>query len=204
MLQLLVSSRSIHRYDFIFLAAVVFQLFLLLFKLETWREAIVIVVFHIVATIMELFKTSDAIPLWIYPGTIFLVLVTCRYLQALCIVLSVVTWLGCGVFLISNIRHIKLGYTLYWWWRFILVFHHFIMDFRWWLMLATAVLRRTTIYFKIITQYRHMPLLLGWFLVALLFGSPKILLLIPTYGYTLTSQNNGKWYLWQSYPHGIY
>jgi len=58
---------SLHRYDFIFLAAIAFQVFLLSFKLETWRESIVIVVFHVVATIMELFKTSDAIGAWSYP-----------------------------------------------------------------------------------------------------------------------------------------
>lgn len=58
---------SIHRYDFIFLSAIVFQLFLLLSKLETVRESVVIVVFHLVATVMELFKTPDAIGSWSYP-----------------------------------------------------------------------------------------------------------------------------------------
>ena len=57
----------IHRYDFIFLAAIVFQLLLLAFRFETPREALVIVIFHIVATVMELFKTSDAIGSWVYP-----------------------------------------------------------------------------------------------------------------------------------------
>lgn len=58
---------GLHRYDFIFLAAIAFQVMLLLFKLETLREALVIVVFHLVATVMELFKTSDAIGAWVYP-----------------------------------------------------------------------------------------------------------------------------------------
>ncbi len=57
----------LHRYDFIFIAAVLFQLLLLAFRLETLREALVIVVFHLVATVMELFKTSDAIGSWVYP-----------------------------------------------------------------------------------------------------------------------------------------
>lgn len=52
---------ALHRYDFIFLAAIGFQILLLVFRLETLRECVVILVFHIVATIMELFKTSDAI-----------------------------------------------------------------------------------------------------------------------------------------------
>ena len=50
---------SLHRYDFIFLSALVFQAALLILKLETPREALVIIIFHIVATIMELFKTAD-------------------------------------------------------------------------------------------------------------------------------------------------
>ena len=57
----------IHRYDFIFIAAILFQVALLLLRLETPREAVVIVVFHLVATVMELFKTSDAIGSWVYP-----------------------------------------------------------------------------------------------------------------------------------------
>ena len=58
---------GLHRYDFIFLAAIGFQLFMLAARLETLRESMVIVVFHITATIMELFKTSDAIGSWQYP-----------------------------------------------------------------------------------------------------------------------------------------
>ena len=57
----------IHRYDFIFIAAILFQVALFLLRLETPREAVVIVVFHLVATVMELFKTSDAIGSWVYP-----------------------------------------------------------------------------------------------------------------------------------------
>jgi uncharacterized membrane protein YoaT (DUF817 family) len=61
-----------HRYDFIFLAALAFQLFLLAFRIETLREALVIVVFHRVDRVMEVVKTSDAIAtyvnLWIYPN----------------------------------------------------------------------------------------------------------------------------------------
>lgn len=62
---------SIHRYDFIFLSAIVFQIVLLVSRLETLRESVVIVVFHLVATIMELFKTSDAIASWFYPEDYF-------------------------------------------------------------------------------------------------------------------------------------
>lgn len=41
--------------------------FLLFFKLESWRELGVILLFHLMATAMELFKTSQSIGSWSYP-----------------------------------------------------------------------------------------------------------------------------------------
>src|ERR1700730_2364038 len=53
------------RYDFLFLAALVIQIAMLAFRLETLEEAKVILIFHIVGTVMEVFKT--AVGSWIYP-----------------------------------------------------------------------------------------------------------------------------------------
>lgn len=53
------------RYDFLVLCAVSIQIAMLLFKLETIEEAKVILIFHIVGTIMEIFKTAKGS--WIYP-----------------------------------------------------------------------------------------------------------------------------------------
>ena len=55
----------ISRYDFLVLAAVLLQLTLLLSGLETMEEARVILVFHIVGTVMEVFKTQAGS--WAYP-----------------------------------------------------------------------------------------------------------------------------------------
>lgn len=55
----------LRRYDFLVLAAIVLQGLLLLSGLETWEEARVILVFHIVGTVMEIFKTQAGS--WIYP-----------------------------------------------------------------------------------------------------------------------------------------
>jgi uncharacterized membrane protein YoaT (DUF817 family) len=60
---------SLARYDFLFLAAVAIQVGMLAFKLETLEEAKVILMFHIVGTVMELFKTS--VGSWIYPEPAF-------------------------------------------------------------------------------------------------------------------------------------
>jgi len=58
-------SWPIYRYDFLFVAVLALQFWLLATGRETWAEARVIFVFHIVGVIMEVFKTS--IGAWVYP-----------------------------------------------------------------------------------------------------------------------------------------
>ena len=55
----------VHRYDFLTIAAVAIQGAMLAFRLETWAEAKVILIFHVVGTVMELFKTAAGS--WVYP-----------------------------------------------------------------------------------------------------------------------------------------
>src|SRR5438552_1022764 len=55
----------ISRYDFLVFAALGIQGVLLLLKLESWEEAAVIAVFHVVGTIMEIYKTGAGS--WAYP-----------------------------------------------------------------------------------------------------------------------------------------
>ncbi|MCB1582447.1 MAG: DUF817 domain-containing protein [Xanthomonadales bacterium] len=162
---------SLHRYDFIFLAAIVFQVLLLVTKLETLKESVVIVIFHVVATIMELFKTSDTIGSWSYPE-------------------AYVFGIG-NVPLFTGFMYSAVGSYITRAWRIfefkyehypekiltlvlvLLIYlnfftHHFIWDFRWVLLGVTSMLLfKTQIYFKVWRQYRHMPLLAGWLLVAL-------------------------------------
>ncbi len=57
----------VSRYDFLFFYALSIQGCLILFKLESWRELGVILLFHLMATAMELFKTSEGIGSWSYP-----------------------------------------------------------------------------------------------------------------------------------------
>ncbi|WP_020399742.1 DUF817 domain-containing protein [Kordiimonas gwangyangensis] len=55
----------IARYDFLFLSALLVQVIMLAFRLETWDEAKVIFIFHVVGTVMEIFKTHMGS--WVYP-----------------------------------------------------------------------------------------------------------------------------------------
>src|SRR5690606_27393237 len=58
-------AAPITRYDFLVIAALTIQAAMLALKLESWEEARVIFVFHVVGTVMELFKTQHGS--WIYP-----------------------------------------------------------------------------------------------------------------------------------------
>jgi len=62
---------TIARYDFLFLGAIFIQTMLLILKIETWKETQVILLFHVVATVMELFKTHPSIGSWQYPEACF-------------------------------------------------------------------------------------------------------------------------------------
>lgn len=58
---------GIYRYDLLFIIAIVIQIVLITFKLETPKEVLAIVVFHICAMVMEIFKTSPSVGSWAYP-----------------------------------------------------------------------------------------------------------------------------------------
>ncbi|WP_308368207.1 MULTISPECIES: DUF817 domain-containing protein [unclassified Microbulbifer] len=161
---------SLHRYDFIFLAAVGFQLLLLLCRLETLREALVIVVFHLVATVMELFKTADTISSWVYPEPFVFGIGNVPLFTGF--MYSAVGSYIARIWRIFEFRY--TGYPAYRWAILLVALiyinfftHHFVPDLRWLLLGWTGLLFwRTQIHFRVDRAYRRMPLLLGWLLVA--------------------------------------
>ncbi|MEL6977760.1 MAG: DUF817 domain-containing protein [Pseudomonadota bacterium] len=58
-------SWALARYDALLIAAIAIQAFLLAAGWETWDEAKAIILFHIVGTVMEIFKTWAGA--WVYP-----------------------------------------------------------------------------------------------------------------------------------------
>lgn len=162
---------SLHRYDFLFIAALVIQGLLLASRLETLTEAKIILLFHLVATAMEVFKTSPAIQSWVYPG------------EAVFRIGNVPLFAGfmysaVGSYIARIWRIFRFDFTAYPDLRLtalaaLLIYlnffgHHFVWDFRWLLMAMVAALYwRTRIYFTILDRPRGMPLLLGLALVAL-------------------------------------
>jgi uncharacterized membrane protein YoaT (DUF817 family) len=162
---------GLYRYDFLFLAAVGFQCLLLAARLEQPRELVVILMFHLLATGMELFKTSPGIGSWNYPGP------------------SVIHLAGVPLF--AGFLYSAVGSYLARVWRvfefrfshyppaawtaalaagiYLNFFsHHYIPDLRWGLLAAAFLLYgRTVVHFKVTDRYLRMPLMLGFFLVAL-------------------------------------
>lgn len=67
---------GIYRYDLLFVIAIAIQLILIVFKLETPKEVLAIVIFHICAMVMEIFKTSPSVGSWAYPEASILAIAT--------------------------------------------------------------------------------------------------------------------------------
>lgn len=157
------------RYDFLFLAALAIQALLLALRLETFEEAKVILVYHAVGTVMEIFKTS--VGSWVYPE------------PALFRIAGVPLFTGfmyacVGSYLCRAWRlfHFEFGRHPPLWALSLLSVaiyvnffaHHYVPDMRYVLFAATVLLfARTRIYFTNWRTQRWMPLLLGLFLVAL-------------------------------------
>ncbi|QKG71551.1 DUF817 domain-containing protein [Erythrobacter mangrovi] len=158
----------LHRYDFLTLSAVAIQGGMLLFRLETWAEAKVILIFHVVGTVMELFKTSAGS--WIYPEASVL------HIGAVPL-FSGFMYASVGSYIARVWRIFDFRYSGYppRWATFILAAaiyvnffaHHWLPDFRLLLFAATGLLFwKTRIHFRNWRAHRWMPLLLGFLLVA--------------------------------------
>jgi len=162
---------GLYRYDFLFIAAVGFQLLLIATRLEEPREILVILVFHVLATLMELFKTSPGIGSWNYPGPALIRLAGVPLFAGF--MYSAVGSYGARAWRVFEFRFSHhpprawgavLAAAIY------LNFftHHYIPDLRWWLLAAAFLLYgRTWVHFKVTDRYLRMPLMLGFFLVAL-------------------------------------
>ncbi|MCI5046442.1 MAG: DUF817 domain-containing protein [Aquisalinus sp.] len=161
------------RYDFLFLYAVGIQVIFLLTRLERPPEALVILIFHIVGTVMELFKTSAGS--WVYPEANIFRLELAGGAVPL---FSGFMYAAVGSYLARVSRTHEFQFTYYpgIWLSAVLAIliyvnffsHHFLPDIRLALFVFAGLLYwRTWVYFRVWRWQHRMPLLLGFFLVAL-------------------------------------
>lgn len=156
------------RYDFLVLAAIALQASLLLSGLETWEEARVILVFHIVGTVMELYKTQAGS--WTYPeASLFRIGDVPLF--------SGFMYAAVGSYIARVWRITDFRFTSFppLWLQALLAIaiyvnffsHHFFIDIRWGLFAATLLIYgRCMIWFRPDEKERAMPLVVGFGLVA--------------------------------------
>ncbi len=159
----------IARYDLLFLIAVLTQFMLLALKFERFEEAKVILLFHVVATVMELFKTAKGS--WIYPDANVIRIAGVPLFSGF-------LYSAVGSYIARCWRLFDFRFSNYpdvrWTWLLALLIyvnfftHHYFIDARMALFAMTAVIYgRTMIHFTVDRVPRRMPLLLGFFLVSL-------------------------------------
>ncbi len=159
----------IARYDFLVIGAVVIQAGMLLLRLETWEEARVILVFHVVGTIMELFKTAHGS--WIYPEDSLLRIGAVPLFSGF-MYAAVGSYIA-RIWRISDIRFTHYPPIWATWLLAAAIYvnffaHHWLPDIRIGLFVATALLFwRGWFWFTPDRVRRRMPFLVGFLLVAL-------------------------------------
>ena len=167
-----VTIPGIERYDVIFLAAVGFQLCALVFRFESLKEFAVIIIFHILATGMELFKTHPDIGSWVYPNvesTVFVIATVPLFTGFL--------YSAVGSYISRAFIFLKLSYSnfpayYHLWIVAVLIYvnfftHHFVYDIRYVLFLYIFIIfYRTEVHFQVYKKVRKMPFLLSAFLTA--------------------------------------
>lgn len=169
----IITVPGISRYDCIFLSAVAFQATALIFRFESLREFSVIIMFHVLATIMELFKTSPAIGSWVYPaaGSAIFVLGTVPLFTGF-------LYSAIGSYISRAFVFLRLSYGnfpayFHLWILAALIYlnffmHHFTYDIRYLLFAYVFVIFfKTKIYFQVYQKKRNMPFVVATFLAAL-------------------------------------
>lgn len=159
----------ITRYDFLVLASLTIQGVLLATKLERWDEAAVILIFHIVGTAMEVFKTAQGS--WIYPEASILRIAGVPLFSGF-MYASVGSYIARATRLFE-LRHVHYPPLWTTWALAVLAYvnfftHHYIIDIRIGLFVfSTVIFGRAWLVFTPDRVPRRMPMLLGLCLVAL-------------------------------------
>jgi len=158
----------IHRYDALVVAALVIQISLLVLGMEKWDEARVILVYHVVGTIMEIFKVRMGS--WAYPEPSFIQIAGVPLFSGF-------MYASVGSFMVRAIRIFDMRFSNYppLWLTSLLALtiylnfflHHFSFDMRWVLFAATILIfGRVQIHFTTDKTTLAMPLVLAAFLSA--------------------------------------
>ena len=160
---------ALARNDFLTIAAVVIQILMVVTRLETLRELRVIVLFHLVGTVMELFKTD--VGSWSYEAEGFLRIGAVPLFSGF-------MYAAVGSYMVRVYRLFDLRFASYprRWITAIVAggiyanffTHHYIWDLRWVLLAAVVIIfGRCVMHFRVFRRRFRMPLVIAFLLVAL-------------------------------------
>ncbi len=164
-----VALGSLPRYDFIFAGALLIQAALLLTRVETLAEAGVLCVFHALGLGLEIFKCQPGIGSWAYPEEgwtkVFGVPLYSGFMYAAVASYMCQSWRIFKLRLTGYPPHllsIALSVLIY----ANFFTHHYIGDYRWWLIGVVLLLfARTQVHFTVIRRERSMPMALSFVLI---------------------------------------
>lgn len=195
----------IYRYDALFVAAIIIQIVFLALKLESLDEAKVILIYHLVGTAMEIFKTHMGS--WTYPEPALIRIDGVPLFSGF-------MYAAVGSYLARVIRIFDMRFTPYprFVWTALLALaiyvnffsHHFVVDVRWLLFAWTLLLfGRVRIYFTVDREPRWMPMIVaalltaGFLWIAENIGTATGTWLYPGAGgwRPVSLQKFGSWYL---------
>ncbi|WP_372787026.1 DUF817 domain-containing protein [Phenylobacterium sp.] len=163
------SHAPVARYDVLVLGAVAIQVLLLATRLERWDEAAVILIFHVVGTCMEIFKTAHGS--WIYPEPSLLRIGGVPLFSGF-------MYGAIGSYIARIMRLFEIRFIRWppMWAPWLLAVasyvnffsHHYLPDIRWGLYAASILMFwRSWFTFTPDREARRMPVLMGLVLVAL-------------------------------------
>ncbi len=198
------------RYDLIFLAAVAFQACALALGAERLREFFVILVFHALATVMELFKTNPAIGSWTYPGVGDAVFAIGTVPLFTGFLYSAVGSYISRAFVFLRLSYERFPAYAHLWVLAVLIYanfftHHFTYDIRLFLFAYVIIIFwKTRVRFQVYRAERRMPFLLTAFLTAVFvwiaenFGTYSRIWLYPDQvaaWHPVSPEKIGSWFL---------
>ncbi len=165
-----ITTLGLARYDFLFLASVLVQVLLYVFKLETKDELKTIFLFHIIGLALELYKTSAFVGSWSYPEDAFFKIWTVPLYSGF-------MYAAVGSYIVAawKIFKLELSHLYSYTGCFVLGIliylnfftNHFLPDIRLFLIpLIFIFFWKTKVYFTVTTKRRSMPLGISFLLIA--------------------------------------
>jgi uncharacterized membrane protein YoaT (DUF817 family) len=167
-----VSIPGLYRYDFLFIGAVLIQILLLVFKLETKDEAKNIILFHLIGLVLEIYKTHPSVGSWSYPEAGFFKILNVPLYSGF-------MYAAIGSYIASAWKNLKMklehapSYPLLLCLAVMIYVNfftnHFIQDMRYLVLFPLVVILyfKTKIYFTPHLRTYSMPVILGFFLTGL-------------------------------------